>query len=145
MEENKEIKKMSKTKQYIILGVALLVMVVALLWCGKRIYWKVMADPDGFAVKMNEICDHYHLEYISYENEIYKFSVNDTIWQKGSYINKVAFCNNVHKAIRTALDMYYIQEESDFLFIKLYGKVPDSSFGFGCVASVSNASVDIYY
>lgn len=145
MEEQNMPKKMSKTKQYIILGVALLVMVLALLWCGKKIYWKVMADPDGFAVKMNEICDHYHLQYITFENDILKLSVDDEIWNRGDYVNKVAYCTNIHKTIRTALDMYYIQEETDLLLIKLYGTVPGSYLNFGCVASISNMNVDILY
>lgn len=145
MEENKEIKKMSKTKQYVILGFALLVMILVFLWAGKRIYWKVMADPDGFAVKMNEICDQYHLQYITFENDILKLSVDDEIWNRGNYVNKVAYCTHIHEAIRTALDMYYIQEETDFLLIKLYGTVPGSYLNFGCVASISNTDVDILY
>lgn len=145
MEENKTPQKMSKVKQHVILSIMTVILTGVLILVGYNIYYHATADPEGFAVKLNEICDHFRINYISYENEIYRFSVDDDLWNSNGKMQKIAYCRNIHEAIKTALDMYHIQKESDSLLIRLYGNVPDGNFGFGCVAMVGEVTTDIYY
>lgn len=145
MEENKAPQKMSKVKQHIILSIMTVILTGVLILVGYNIYYHATADPEGFAVKLNEICDHFRINYISYENEIYRFSVDDELWNNNGQMQKIAYCRNIHEAIKTALDMYHIQKKSDSLLIRLYGNVPDGNLGFGCVAMVGEVTTDIYY
>ena len=144
MEEQNTPKKMSKIKQHIVLSIITVVLSLIMFQVGYHIWFNLTADQEGFDAKLQEICEFYKMDFLSCDNDIYKFSVDSDIWETRNLSSKMRYCLNVHEAIRKALYFYHIEGKNHLVLIKYYGRVPND-LGWGCVADSSNVNATIYY